>query len=75
VCAALLLAACAEGDDVELRFGEPGSEVEVRPDTPGNNLQFNFDRADLVEAFGSPGGRFPHPLHARWRQRGPQRGR
>ncbi|MBK6515555.1 MAG: hypothetical protein IPM79_05180 [Polyangiaceae bacterium] len=58
VCAALLLAACAEGDDVELRFGEPGSEVEVRPDTPGNNLQFNFDRADLVEAFGSPGGRF-----------------
>ncbi|MDI1447531.1 MXAN_6640 family putative metalloprotease [Polyangium sp. 6x1] len=29
-----------------------------RPDTPGNGLQFNFEPGDVVETFGSPGGKF-----------------
>lgn len=58
---ALVAAACVEPDgsaELDLAPSEPGVQPEVRPDTPGNNLQFNFDRADLVESFASPGGRF-----------------
>lgn len=29
-----------------------------RPDTPGNGLQFNFEPGDVVETFGSAGGKF-----------------
>jgi MYXO-CTERM domain-containing protein len=36
----------------------PGATPEVRPDTPGNNLQFSFDRDDTVETHGSSDGRF-----------------
>jgi MYXO-CTERM domain-containing protein len=52
------VAACAgpEAEDVDL--DAPASEPEVRPDTPGNNLLFNFDRGDTVELFDSPGGSF-----------------
>ncbi len=53
-----LLAACA-GPEAEPRNGAPpGVKTEVRPDTPGNDLQFNFDRSDLVESFASPAGGF-----------------
>ncbi len=37
---------------------EPASSIEVRPDTPGNNLQFNFDKSELVETFASSDGFF-----------------
>lgn len=62
-CVLLLLAAACTSDGqldlAELPTNEqPFAEPEVRPDTPGNNLQFNFDRADLVETFGSTDGRF-----------------
>jgi MYXO-CTERM domain-containing protein len=54
-----LVAACtAPVDDAEEPASAPPHEPLVRPDTPGNNLQFNFERSDLVEAFTSPGGRF-----------------
>ncbi len=36
----------------------PDAIPEVRPDTPGNNLQFNFDAGDLVETFASSDGNF-----------------
>jgi MYXO-CTERM domain-containing protein len=53
-----VMAACAgpEADDVDVEG--PSSAPEVRPDTPGNNLLFNFDRGDVVELFDSPGGGF-----------------
>lgn len=35
----------------------PGLEVEVRPDTPGNGLQFNFDPGDVVETADSAAGK------------------
>ncbi len=54
---ALALAGCGAGDDVAIGKG-PGVAAEVRPDTPGNNLQFNFDSGDVVESFGSSDGRF-----------------
>lgn len=36
----------------------PAVGLEVRPDTPGNNLQFSFDRGDVVETFVSSDGNF-----------------
>lgn len=38
-------------------FGNPGFAVEVRPDTPNNGLQFNFEPGDVVETFPSPSGK------------------
>lgn len=35
----------------------PGLVPEVRPDTPGNGLQFNFDPGDVVETAASPSTR------------------
>lgn len=35
----------------------PGLAVEVRPDTPNNGLQFNFEPGDVVESFPSPSGK------------------
>lgn len=32
----------------------PGLSAEVRPDTPGNGLQFNFEPGDVVETLASP---------------------
>ncbi|MCC6557573.1 MAG: hypothetical protein IT372_31865 [Polyangiaceae bacterium] len=36
----------------------PAARALDRPDTPGNDEQFNFDPGDVVETFGSPGGDF-----------------
>ncbi|MEO7328602.1 MAG: MXAN_6640 family putative metalloprotease, partial [Minicystis sp.] len=36
----------------------PGLAPLVRPDTPGNNLLFRFQPGDMVDSYGSPGGRF-----------------
>lgn len=36
----------------------PDAALEVRPDTPGNNLQFRFDDGDSVETFLSTDGNF-----------------
>ncbi|NUP06076.1 MAG: hypothetical protein HOW73_08460 [Polyangiaceae bacterium] len=57
---ACALAACEiEGDsEPTLDVEGPDATPLVRPDTPGNALQFNFDRGDLVESFGSANGRF-----------------
>ncbi|NUO53646.1 MAG: MYXO-CTERM sorting domain-containing protein [Polyangiaceae bacterium] len=52
------MAACAGPEAEDVDIDAPASEPEVRPDTPGNNLLFNFDRGDLVEFFDSPGGGF-----------------
>lgn len=52
-----LVCACTAPDAVPDLDG-PAVETLVRPDTPGNTLQFNFDMGDLVETFPSPGGRF-----------------
>ncbi|MCC6523194.1 MAG: hypothetical protein IT373_11075 [Polyangiaceae bacterium] len=51
------LAACAPGPDAG-SIAQGTLEPEVRPDTPGNNLQFRFDPGDVVEAFGSTDGNF-----------------
>lgn len=54
-----LLAACAESElDTPMVITPPGAAPEVRPDTPGNGLQFNFERDDTVETFGSSDNRF-----------------
>lgn len=50
--------ACAPTDDDSLALVDPTATSLVRPDSPGNNLQFNFDRADLVESYASTDGRF-----------------
>ena len=50
-------AGCGPGDDATL-VGAPALSALIRPDTPGNNLQFNFAPGDLVESFGSTGGSF-----------------
>ncbi len=54
----LAASACAAGESELDAIEAPPSLLEVRPDTPGNNLQFNFERADLVETFASSDGRF-----------------
>jgi MYXO-CTERM domain-containing protein len=59
-CVAPLLAAalagCAgEGSGPPLEA--PARGVEVRPDTPGNTLLFHFGASDVVETYGSTGGR------------------
>ncbi len=52
------------GETDPLPLEEPGVEGPgvagplVRPDTPGNNLQFNFDAGDVVETFVSTDGNF-----------------
>lgn len=55
VCAAVL--GCAESSPVAGNLLEPGLTPEVRPDTPGNILQFNFEPGDVVEKADSPSGR------------------
>lgn len=52
-----LLAGCGGGDAAP-GIVDPHFETMIRPDTPGNNLLFHFDPADMVESFGSKGGRF-----------------
>jgi len=49
--------ACDASPDAP-ELGAPAAGPEVRPDTPGNNLQFSFERGDTVESFASVGGRF-----------------
>jgi MYXO-CTERM domain-containing protein len=57
-CAPLLwLLACGSSEAPE-PAGLPGYAPEVRPDTPGNMLQFNFEPGDTVVSFDSPGGDF-----------------
>lgn len=64
--AALAFCGCnADNNDVSgalpNRFPKPFSPslaVQVRPDTPGNNLLFRFEASDVVETFGSDGGNF-----------------
>lgn len=59
LCAlALTLAACEVDETSPGPVGSPNAAPLVRPDTPGNTLQFNFDKSDLVETFASPGGNF-----------------
>jgi MYXO-CTERM domain-containing protein len=50
------LAACG-GEDAPVLEAPPLAPL-VRPDTPGNNLMFNFEPSDVVETHASPGGRF-----------------
>ena len=57
--AALVLSGCAAEEsslDPSLLEG-PAAAPLVRPDTPGNGLLFNFEPTDVVETFGSSGGR------------------
>lgn len=61
VLAALALlagAGCGVEGEGAGAIGDPGKGTLTRPDTPGNNLQFNFEPGDIVEAHGSPGGSF-----------------
>jgi hypothetical protein len=66
VCEALLaaaacLAGCSAESDPSFEEpspAEPSLAPLVRPDTPGNNLLFNFEPDELVETFGSEGGHF-----------------
>jgi MYXO-CTERM domain-containing protein len=51
------LAGCGEEASAPV-FDGPGRAPLVRPDTPGNTRMFNFDPADVVEAYDSVGGRF-----------------
>ncbi|WP_170229815.1 MXAN_6640 family putative metalloprotease [Polyangium fumosum] len=55
-----VLAACGpEGAGLGGLGGDgPALAPLDRPDTPGNGLQFNFEPGDVVETFGSPGGKF-----------------
>jgi len=46
-----------EGQDVPV-LPSPWEEALVRPDTPGNNLLFNFEPTDVVVTHGSTGGNF-----------------
>lgn len=62
LCGALLGAlvfgmGCASDDARPATMHHPGLVPEVRPDTPGNGLQFNFDSGDVVEAEASPSGK------------------
>ncbi|MFO0548558.1 MAG: MXAN_6640 family putative metalloprotease [Polyangiaceae bacterium] len=54
----LSLSACADDHFPSDLAGSPQAGALVRPDTPGNNLQFRFDPGDVVETFPSPGGNF-----------------
>lgn len=61
LASAAVLAGC--GAESEPPFEGPSPDEPtiaplVRPDTPGNGLLFNFEPADVVESFGSDGGRF-----------------
>lgn len=56
--AALALATIGCVEPEVAPIGAPNQEPLVRPDTPGNNLQFRFDRADVVESYASSDGRF-----------------
>lgn len=49
-------AGCSDDSPVSLS-SDPGLAVEVRPDTPNNGLQFNFEPGDVVETFPSPSGK------------------
>src|SRR4051812_41065572 len=58
ILAALVLGAgCGAEDPVPSTLQVPGAFPEVRPDTPGNVLQFNFDPAEVVETASSPSGK------------------
>jgi len=48
---------CASEEPRPATIHHPGMVPEVRPDTPGNGLQFNFDPGDLVETLASPSGK------------------
>jgi MYXO-CTERM domain-containing protein len=54
---ALGLAACSE-TPVPPLHEPPLAAPLVRPDTPGNDLLFRFLPGDVVDTYGSPGGRF-----------------
>lgn len=61
LASAAVLAGC--GAESEPPFEGPSPDEPtiaplVRPDTPGNGLLFKFDAGDVVESFGSDGGRF-----------------
>jgi hypothetical protein len=54
---ALGLSACSEAP-LPGPHDMPGLAPLVRPDTPGNNLLFRFAPGDMVDSYGSKGGRF-----------------
>lgn len=54
----LSLVACGAEGPPPAPLEGPSFETLERPDTPGNNLQFNFEPGDVVEAFPSPSGKF-----------------
>jgi MYXO-CTERM domain-containing protein len=56
--ATALLGCEAESETTLEPVEAPGVQIEVRPDTPGSNLQFSFDRGDVVETFVSSDGNF-----------------
>jgi hypothetical protein len=60
LCAAVGCVDATPESELDARTGwsPPGVAPQVRPDTPGNNLLFSFERGDIVETFGSPGGSF-----------------
>jgi len=53
------LSACDDLDAPNLEpHDAPVSAPEVRPDTPGNGLQFNFESDDVIETFTSSDDKF-----------------
>ncbi|MBK9263318.1 MAG: hypothetical protein IPM54_26385 [Polyangiaceae bacterium] len=54
----ILAAGCGSEAPLPSAIDNPGLEAEVRPDTPGNGLQFNFDPGDVVESAPSASGKF-----------------
>ncbi len=48
---------CGSDDSSPATILPPSMVPEVRPDTPGNVLQFNFDPGELVETAASPSGK------------------
>jgi len=49
---------CGSETPLPLPIEHVGLAAEVRPDTPGNGLQFNFEPGDVVESASSPSGKF-----------------
>jgi hypothetical protein len=56
--AALALGCAGCAMEASEPISKPAAHVEVRPDTPGGQLQFRFDPGDVVERHDSAGGRF-----------------